>query len=223
MIKCQFSEKLFESLVNREILNKFYSKYSSISLLSPSQNQEAKTGYDACFSGGPKRCLAIQYKLSFKYERKNVKTKIKKGDIKIDIYKSKKNGYNQHNQLVKHNNKKKIMAFYCAPRFSTLSELQDFAQRGILTSQCVWFFPSNPLPKKDKHNHIILLNSKTNKAEMRSANHFDVEVIDFDDYYCLSENIKDIEPDLNLLECQELKTIIFDDIDSSDEMFFVLF
>ena len=219
MKKCEFSEKLFESLLNREILNKLFKNHCTPELYSPSQTDESKKGYDAHFKGVSKRCFAIQYKLSSQYERKNKKAKIKKNDFKIQIYKSKTNGYNQHNQLVKQNRSKKIIAFYCAPKFTTLKELQKYAKDEKLTSNCIWSIPKDSLPKWDKESHMIL--HRKNFTQMRSMNHYLVETIDFDAFFGLGNNRSDIL--LEPLEAETLKKIIYDEIDISEDLYFIIY
>lgn len=113
MIKSEFSERLFETLVNHELLNQL-----KCDIYIPSQSKEAKSGFDALFQGGRKKLLALQYKI-VKEDKRNI------DELALPCYRfnlHKRNRFMQHNLLVKKANRG-LLAGYAVPLFVSYDDL----------------------------------------------------------------------------------------------------
>ena len=175
MDKSEFSERLFETLVNHEILNQLKSD-----IYIPSQTNEAHLGLDALFQGKKRKILALQYKVVNKYKR--VPFYFKTPAFKFDLHKDKK-GYTQHNQLVE-KTKRGLNAFYVIPTFITYEDLYNKYHLGDLLDNLYFILPT----KKIKDNEYHYINFDTNcTAYMHSHEKISIRVNTFSDLRQLFE------------------------------------
>ncbi len=125
MKQSEFPEKIFEILIDHVFLNK------GLDIYVPSQNKEAKLGYDALFQKGKIKVGFFQYKIVNEYKRKprchSNATKV----FKFSLHFSKSHGYRQHNLLVK----KALKGFNCGyyvPAFIEYDTLYKTYHQGLL-------------------------------------------------------------------------------------------
>ncbi len=148
--RCEFPEKLFESLVNHELMNNLLSLGLKPNMWSPSQIQEASLGYDVLFQDPLSKIIAIQYKVpSYKYLRKH------KNCFKFDLHKNKSNICKQHEILVNELKKGTISnVVYMAPRFMGIKELNEYVQNGSLLKH-IAVIPPARLPSYIGSHHCV--------------------------------------------------------------------
>lgn len=198
MINTEFCEKLFESMVNHELLNIYQKQGLIATLYSPSQTEEATLGYDALFnlfSSKGARCIAFQYKICCKYKRNPKKFRKRWSVYKFNVYKSKKRAYNQHNLLVD-SHKKKISSLYCAPKFVSTSDLYKYSSTNQLLRNCIFITPKIKLGKKEKQ-HFYVYEKDRKKVEMHSSFPIQCESFGFENSDMNIDSIKSIFRMLN--------------------------
>ena len=152
MKKCEFSEKFYEILFDREVLNKF----PNMRMYVPSQAKEEYCGYDALihlrkvFPKAKFKFFALQFKIPQKYEK--VKSPYCKNAFKFYLHMDKRKKYNQHNKLVKMTKSKKYGAFYVVPKFNTYSGLYKVGFTDIMNNS-LYIVPENNI--NDSLYHYI--------------------------------------------------------------------
>lgn len=154
MGKSEFSEKLYENLVNTELLKK-----TGYDIYIPSQKREEKTGIDVLFQSGKRKVLYLQYKIVEEYDRVPSYFKSTKA-FKFTIYKSKRNGYSQHNSLVK-KVKRGLNCGYFVPCFTTYDDLYKFFHTNKLIDNSRLLQPTISLVAKKGIGHFIDFDSST--------------------------------------------------------------
>lgn len=145
MEKCEFSEKLFENLVNAEILNR-----GGLDIYIPSQRKESKSGLDALFQTKKRKVLLIQYKISSRYELKKTPSGMNYPTYKFNIYKNKSGDHTQHNKLVE-KIKKGLKCGYGVPLFHTYRELYDLYHSGQLLNFSYLISPTSKIIDNASH------------------------------------------------------------------------
>lgn len=146
MKQSEFCEKMFENLINHELLNK------GLDIYIPSQRKESKSGYDALFNGKKKKVFVLQYKVVSQYN-KNTYDKMKAEKFKYDIYGKKDKGlysFNQNKALVRLN-KKGIKAGYYVPSFIDYNSLFCKLHNGTLLNHSFLITPEDIIDKKVPH------------------------------------------------------------------------
>lgn len=159
MIKSEFPEKIYEMLINCYFLSKGFDIYI------PSQNKESKLGYDALFQNKKRKIGIFQYKVVSEYIRKpKIHSKANKV-FNFEIYKSNKNGFKQHNLLVKkHLNG--ITCGYLVPCFVSYDNLYNFYHSNILINNSKFIKPTSYIYDNNRHyvsfdtNNIAFQHSK---------------------------------------------------------------
>ena len=152
MIKSEFSERLFETLINHEIL-----KQLGCDIFIPSQVKESKSGLDALFFNKKRRrILALQYKVVNEYIR--IPKGLKARAFQFVLHKD-KNGYTQHNHLFK-NSLNGLNSYYVVPAFVKYNELYGSYRSGILLSKTHVISPGKKI--NDKKYHYINFDTNSN-------------------------------------------------------------
>lgn len=146
-MKCDFSEKAYETFVNHELLTNGYHLYI------PSSKQEKILGFDSLVSNSIFQVCCLQYKVPKKVKsRRN----IWHGQFifKFNPHKDKNtNQYSQHNLLVNFN-KQGIPALYCAPLFIDIKNLYQFLGNNTLLANSALLKPIHSL-NVPPNNHSI--------------------------------------------------------------------
>ena len=174
MKKCEFSEKFYEILFDHLLLNNM----SGVHLYIPSQNKEAKLGYDALFKDNKrKRVLAFQFKVCEEYI-KIPKYFSKNRVFKFELHKEKKGNYIQHNKLVNYNLNGKYRAFYVVPYFNSYKDLYDFLNKNMLLQNSLFLLPEIYI--KDKNSHFI--NFDKNIGFQHSKEKHEIKVFNYDEF-----------------------------------------
>lgn len=141
--KMNISEKLFENLINAELL-----KLTGCDIYIPSQVKEAKTGIDALFQNGKRKVLFLQYKISKQYIL--TPKYLNKNSYRFPLHKSSKRGYNQHNKLVDKSKKYKSVG-YLVPLFSSYDELYYYYHSGNLLTNVRLIVPQTKIYDNKYH------------------------------------------------------------------------
>lgn len=162
MKKSEFSEKIFEILIDHALLSK------GLGIYVPSQNKESLLGYDALFQKGKIKVGFYQYKIVSKYVKKPSCHKKAKRVFKFDLHYSKHNGYRQHNLLV-NRNLSGLNCGYLVPSFIEYDTL----------------YKNHHLGELDKFPNIILI--KPTKYIIDNKYHY----ITFDDTGSAIQHSKD--------------------------------
>ena len=207
---CEFPEKLFESLVNHELMNSFSKLSKKVILWSPSQSKEASLGYDALFKSGVKKLIAIQYKIpKRKYSRKHI------GCFRFDLHKNKRGECKQHGLLCDLLAKHVVDdVVYCVPLFVENSKLNNYARSETLTKMHV----AQIRPKRlisIKGSHHCVYDSRT--ADFYCNNKTETNLVDFDElFFC--------QPDRTQIRLGSRKKLFKEIIDNNKkELFGVMF
>ena len=143
-MRCEFNEKLYETLVNHELLTKGYG------LSIPSQRHEKHLGFDSLVANRHFKVCCLQYKIP---ERAKSRRKFWGGQTVFKFYAHKDkawNSYAQHNLLVKAN-MNGIPAYYCAPYFLENSNLYNFLASNSLLAHSVLLKPIHQLLTTERH------------------------------------------------------------------------
>ena len=119
MKKSQFSERLYETLINHLFLSRGFDIYV------PSQNKEAALGYDALFQNGKRKIGMFQYKIIKEYERKPIYHNSADHAYAFNLHGPKNKSYEQHNNLFKRMNRG-IICGYVVPCFIEYKELFSY-------------------------------------------------------------------------------------------------
>lgn len=148
--KCEFPEKLFESLVNHELMNLFSKKHSKVNLWSPSQSKEASLGYDALFETGSRKLIAVQYKIPiYKYAKKY------KDCFRFELHKNSKKECKQHKLLCELLDKHIIDdVAYIAPNFIEIKKLNNYSRSGTLLNHIAQIKPVKLLSYYGNHHCV---------------------------------------------------------------------
>ena len=185
MKKCEFSEKFYEICFDHLLL----SNMPGVHLYIPSQNKEAKLGYDALFKDNKrKKVLIFQFKVCEKYIK--VPNYFSKNKVfKFELHKEKNGNYLQHNKLVKYNMNGEYKAFYVVPYFNSYNELYDFLNQNTLLHHSLFLLPKIYI--KDNNSHFI--NFDNNKAFQHSKEKHEIRVFTFDEFRNYAKKLEPIE------------------------------
>ena len=148
--RCEFPEKLFESLVNHELINLFSKRHTKVNLWSPSQTKEASLGYDSLFEAGARKLVAIQYKVpSYRYVSKY------KGCFKFELHKNSNKECKQHELLCELLDKHIVdNVFYIAPEFLENRKLNNYSRSGTLLKHIAQITPTKLISYKGNHHCV---------------------------------------------------------------------
>ncbi len=177
MEKSEFSEKIFEILIDHVFLSE------GLDIYVPSQNKESKLGYDALFQNGKIKVGFFQYKIVSQYKRIPSCHKGAKNVFKFDLHLSKHNGYRQHNLLVKRS-LRGMNCGYVVPAFIKYNDLYNNYHSSLLSLHTIFIKPTKYI--SDKKYHYITFDDK-GKACQHSK---DETVIETKDITYISNAIK---------------------------------
>lgn len=161
--KSQFSERLFETLMNHELLNKL-----KCDIYIPSQSKEAKSGLDALFQRRHKKLLALQYKIVIEDKRNTDK-------LPLPCYRfnlHKRNQFMQHNLLVK-KAKRGLLAGYAVPLFVSYDDLFSAYHSRNLLNYSRLIIPHQKI--HDSKSHYIAYNCSKAFQHSRKATNLSIE------------------------------------------------
>lgn len=174
MKKSEFPEKIYETLINHFLLSKGFDIYV------PSQNKEAKLGYDALFQYGKIKVAFLQYKTVNEYDRKPKCHGRSTRAFKFDLYYSKGNGYRQHNLLVK-KNARGINCGYFVPCFIEYDTLYNTYHTSSLVNSCnsIMIRPTKIISDNNYHyisfdnkRYVVQHSKEESKVQSFSVNDF---------------------------------------------------
>lgn len=144
MIKSEFSERLFETLINHEILCSL-----GCDIYIPTQAKESQSGLDALFQGRKRKILALQYKVVNQYDK--IPNYLKAPAFQFNLHYDEK-GYTQHNHLAK-KSIRGLNAFYAVPAFVGYKELYNNYHLKTLLDNSYLISPGREI--NDKKHHYI--------------------------------------------------------------------
>ncbi len=156
MKRSEFPEKVYEAMILHELLT-FFSKPNTTPFYVPSQIIENGLGFDLCFFDNNgvsinRKVMLIQFKTSSRYDDKS-----NKGFYKMEIYKSPKSSFKQHNLLCNYNlSSSCVVGVYCSPRFVTYKEFYEKVKTNRVISDSSFFEPTKTL---SAGHHYIKFNS----------------------------------------------------------------
>lgn len=164
MPKKEFSESLYAQLVTAELMGRFNTAVTAGRIRAfttvvipdvPTPPQEAIVGYDVMFPFPEAAPLCYQYKLSHQLSLKTrarvIRDKLPTGDdldapaYQFEVRKA------QNDTLLKLPTQIKVKAFYCAPKFSKSSELNQHAGSQSILQNSFLLAPPTLTGKGQKH------------------------------------------------------------------------
>lgn len=183
MIKCIFSEKLYEILCINELLKKI----SGACVYCPSQQKEAKVGYDALFNiKHSRKVLIFQFKIPEKYKRNPIEFKNSPESFKFNLHS--KNQYFQHNRLVYYNKSGKYIALYCAPKFVDMNKLYEYYAKDAILTNSLFAMPYSKIT--DNNYHYI--NYDYNCAYQHSKSKEEIKILSNNDVQRMIRNLEEV-------------------------------
>ena len=193
MIKCEFSEKFYEILFDKELLSKF----NNLRIYVPSQAKEKFCGYDAlvhltrAFPKAKFKFLAFQFKICQEYIR--VPPPYYKNAYQFSLHKDKNKKYSQHNKLVKMSASKEYGVFYVVPKFNKFNDLYAVGFTDIMNNS-LFIIPANNIT--DNANHHITYGQDGNSnwlARLHSKSSTNLEIYEFTQFLVKIQNLPYIE------------------------------
>lgn len=182
-MKCRFSEKFYEILFDNELINMLSKPFVYI----PSQRVEKDVAYDAIFGVSKKKVLFIQFKVPYTSNKKN-------NDFRFELHKNKKGDFVQHNKLCKYNSlSKKVIAVYCAPLFTTYTDLMTNYSTSKIIHNSIMLIPKKKHILPNGGFHYIKYSAT--KAAMYSEDGIGIEL----------ESIQSIIQQLEPIDCESFK------------------
>lgn len=193
MGNCEFSEKFYEILFDRELLNKL----RNLRIYVPSQAKEKFCGYDSLihlvksFPKAKFKFLALQFKVPQKY--KTIRAPYCKNAYKFILHKDSANKYSQHNKLVKMNMLKKYGVFYVVPKFNTFDELYKVGFSDIMNNS-LFIVPANNIHDNEFH-YINYGQDSSSKwlAQLHSKSTKNLVVYEYAQFFEQIQNIPYVE------------------------------
>ena len=169
-MKSEFSETQFAISLTYEIIKKNNIKRGYAPPRFPSQVKEAAFGYDFALDG-PCRTIYLQFKIS---EKKTNQYARHWSDHNCPYYVFElysRNGFNQHNKLVKLAKKnKRNRVYYCAPGFVSEKEYCDYFQKERIMSNTIFVPVDNlgTISPSDKHHDVSFTIHPYNHSRIHS-------------------------------------------------------